>query len=202
MDPGAAAAARSRLFRTVDDGELFAGLVAFARASDPELRRVAAFHLSSMVPVAERCGVPAGPVLDDLRQDSDAEVRRLANLQTSEEFLGGPVPTGLVAGEASVGEDRSIPYPGMPEVRVHLVVGRIEPGRGVWADSVSYRAEARLEDGGVLGAAGSEGVPEMTGSGYMGMLTDEGQYGWNLWLRVLDDGTVRWWLQGLRKPPS
>jgi hypothetical protein len=202
VDPGAAAAARSRLFRTRDDGELFAGLVAFARAADPELRKVAAFHLAGMVPVAERCGVSSGPAVDALRRDSDPEVRRLANLATSEEVLGGPVPTGMVDGEAGVGEDRAIPYPGLPHVRVHLVVNRIEGGRGVRADSIAYRAEGRIEDGGVLGAAGSEGIPEMTGSGFLGMLTDEGQYGWNLWLRVLDDGTVRWWLQGLRRPLS
>lgn len=196
-----AAAAKARLFRAEDDAEAFAGLVAFARARDPELRRLAAWHLSGAIPFAEHLGVPASGAIESLRHDGDPEVRRLARLHADADEEGTK-PLGIVRGEVRVGGEATVPYPGLPGVRVHLLVKGIDWDAGPWSPSVHYWAEGRTERGDVLGGAGSHSKPDMTASHFMGFATDDAQYGFDLWFRVVDGSTVRWWLRALKKPAT
>jgi hypothetical protein len=194
-----ASAARARLFSTGTDAEVFAGLVAFSEARDVALRRVAAWHLSGASPFSGACGVPIDDALDALRRDEDAEVRRLAG-RGIPDFHEGCAATEIVSGDVRVGVEQPIPYPGLDGVRVHVLVRGIAWGTMPWDASLDYKAEARTEGGGVMGGTGGQHRPDMTESCALCMATTSAQYGFCLWFRVIDEGTVRYWLRGLRKP--
>ena len=196
-----AAVARARLFESVDDREVFVGLLAFARAEDVDLRKIAAFHLSSMAAVIETFGLPVRDTLAALADDEDPDVRRLAD-RRREPPDGEMEKSGIDSGVASVGEEFPIPYPYLGDVHVHLRVNSIDEGSGTSTAKIDYRAEARVSDGSVLAATGSQYGPDFTGCRLMGIGADDGQYGFDLWLRVLEGNSVRWWLRALKRPAS
>lgn len=67
------------------------------------------------------------------------------------------------------------------------------------AASIDLKVEARLPDGSLMGSTGGWHTPDLTGCNYLGIATDDAQYGFDIWLRVLDRNRVRWWLRGLKK---
>ena len=198
-----AVAARARLFQSGEDAEVFAGLVAFSSARDPELRRIAAWHLSGAGAFAASFGVDGEAALEALREDEDAEARRLARLRDDHDAeTATDTPLGIVSGEATVGSECRAGYPGLPGVSVHILVKGVAWGSDPWSPSLHYWAEGRTECGGVLGGTGSHSVPDMTTSHFMGFATENVRYGFDLRFRVLDGGTVRWWLRALKRPTT